>query len=315
MIRSILVPLDGSAFGEHALPLALSVARRAGAALQLVHVHVPPAPLYSEGLVPYEKVWDAKFVEQSRKYLDDASRRLAGVSTSVRVEPVLMEGAVPEAVLERVKSTAVDLVVMTTHGRGALARAWLGSIADELVRRLTIPLLLVRPNEAAVNLKAEPVLRRLLVPLDGSELAERILEPAVALGTLMDAEYRLLRIVKPVVFGGYTPIEPGMGSMIDPTLVKELDNLHKDEERRAQAYLDQVAERLRGRSLRVQTHVVTADQVAAGILTEAQGTRTDAIALETHGRRGLPRLFLGSVADKVLRGAHVPILLQRPAEK
>src|SRR5262245_58620128 len=133
MIRSILVPLDGSPFGEHALPLALSLARRAGASLQLVHVHVPVAPAFSKGFIPNEAVWDVKLLEQSKDYLNATARRLAAVS-SVPTQPVLLHGSVPDAILERLRSTNVDLVLMTTHGRGPLARAWLGSVADELVR-------------------------------------------------------------------------------------------------------------------------------------------------------------------------------------
>src|SRR5438067_676921 len=92
-----------------------------------------------------------------------------------------------------------DLVVMTTHGRGPLGRLWLGSVADALVRDLAMPLLLVRPQETAPDFKREPLLKHLLLPLDGSPLAEQMLEPAVALGTLMEADYTLLRVIKPVV--------------------------------------------------------------------------------------------------------------------
>ena len=87
---------------------------------------------------------------------------------------------------------------MTTHGRGPLTRFWLGSVADELVRRASVPLLLVRPHEGVPDLAQEPILQHLLIPLDGSELAEQVLEPAVALGTLMAADYSLLRIYGPL---------------------------------------------------------------------------------------------------------------------
>lgn len=88
---------------------------------------------------------------------------------------------------------------MTTHGRGPVSRLLLGSVADRLVREVPIPVLLVRPHEAAPDLASEPVLRHILVALDGSALAEQVLEPVVALGTLMQADYSLLRVYGPLV--------------------------------------------------------------------------------------------------------------------
>jgi nucleotide-binding universal stress UspA family protein len=91
-------------------------------------------------------------------------------------------------------------VAMSTHGRGPLSRFWLGSVADALMRRLPVPLLLVRPQEGAPDLSEEPPLRRILIPLDGSALAEEVLAPALALGGLVGAEYTLLWVVRPLPF-------------------------------------------------------------------------------------------------------------------
>ena len=87
--------------------------------------------------------------------------------------------------------------MMTTHGHGPLSRFWLGSVADEMVRRATTPILLVRPHEKAIDLAAEPVLRHILIPLDGSALAEQVLGPAAALGSLLQCDdYTLLRVYR-----------------------------------------------------------------------------------------------------------------------
>ena len=91
---------------------------------------------------------------------------------------------------------------MTTHGRGPLARAWLGSVADELVRKTPIPILLTRPQEAKPVLDQAPVLRRVLIPLDGSSFAEQAMDPALALGSLTEAEYILVRVIEPMIRGG-----------------------------------------------------------------------------------------------------------------
>jgi nucleotide-binding universal stress UspA family protein len=303
MYRSLLVPLDGSAFGEQALPFALSIARRAGAAVQLVHVHVPLAPLYVESVPTFDPTLDATARDQESTYLETLVKRLAK-STSVPVTGKLLEGPVADAIHEYALGQGTDLVVLTTHGRGRVSRFWLGSVTDELVRRLPMPLLLVHPQETAPDLATEPVLKHVVIPLDGSEFAEQILTPATALGGLMQAEYTLLRVVQPMMLVGYDPSGFGLGSIPTPPL--------EQTQREAALYLDRVAERLRGQSLRVQTRVLTHAQPAVAILEAARAQNLGLIALETHGHRGLTRMLLGSVADKVVRGAVTPVLIHRP---
>jgi len=313
MYRLILVPLDGSKLAEQALPLALGIARRAGAMLQVAQVHVALAPMYAEAVLAFDNAPDNGVKQRERGYLDRLVRHLGEVS-AVPVECALLEAPIAEAVSDQAKLAGVDLVVMTTHGRGRLARFWLGSVADELVRRLPIPILLLRPQETSADLTGEPTFQHILVPLDGSPLAEQILEPAVALGSLMVADYTLLRVIRPMVMGPYDPAD-SLAGQIDPAAVQQLQRLYEEEKSQAEGYLERIAEGLRARSLRVRTRVVVHDQPAVGILEEIKAHRADLVALATHGRSGLPRLVLGSVADKVVRGTTVPVLLQRPPGK
>jgi nucleotide-binding universal stress UspA family protein len=302
MFHSLLVPVDGSTFGEHALPLALSIARRAGATVQLAHVHVPYALMYVDSMPPGALEGDARAEEQSRAYLDSLVKRLESVAV-VPVTATLLEGTQEAEVLRaHATATGVDLIVMTTHGRGPLSRLLLGSVADRLVREVSIPVLLVRPHEAAPDLAIEPVLRHILVPLDGSGLAERVLEPVVALGTLMQADYRLLRVYGPLVDTHLDPLAYAMVGGFEPP----------PEELKAQAqpYLDGVADRLRARGLSVETHAVAGWHAAAAILDESTSRPVDLIAIATHGYHGLTRLLSGSVADKVLRRTNVAVLVQ-----
>ena len=303
MYRSLLVPLDGSPFAEQALPMALSLARRAGASVNVVLVHVPFTAAYADSISPGTCEAEASALEQQRAYLDGIVKRLAGLS-STPVTAALLEGqVVAETLNAHATATGADLLVMTTHGRGPLSRFWLGSVADELVRRAMTPILLVRPHEKSPDLAAEPVLRHILVPLDGSDLAEKVLEAAVGLGTLLEADYRLVRIYGPLidtaldasVAGSQLPVEQLRGE--------------------AEGYLHRVAERLRQQGHAVQTQAVLGQHPASAILKAAQTADVDLIALETHGRRGLPRLLLGSVADKVIRGASVPVLVHRSPTK
>jgi nucleotide-binding universal stress UspA family protein len=303
MYRNILIPLDGSAFAEHALPFAVSIARRAGATLQIVQVHVPIAPLYSGRELVADFTLDYIIRENETAYLDRVVKQLAEINP-VRVNRALVDGSAADAIHEQALAAAVDLVVMATHGRGGLSRFWLGSVADSLVRRLPIPILLVRPQEEAPDLARDQVLKQILIPLDGSEFAEQVLEPAVALGTLMEAEYRLIQVIDPLQIAGHD----ADGFPISGLAQEGIQHL----QRKATAYLEQIAERLRARSLRVVTRAIVSCQAAEAILDQAGALSTNLIALETHGRGGLPRLLLGSVADKVVRGALTPVLLHRP---
>jgi nucleotide-binding universal stress UspA family protein len=314
LYRSILVPLDGSTFGEKAIPLALSIARRAGAALQLAQVHIGLVAPYADTVLTYQNTLGGLDKEPERAYLDKLVQRLTSVADVPVTASLLEEGPIAEVLQGWATSTGVDLIVMTTHGFGPLVRSWLGSVADELVRRSTVPVLLVRPQEGKLDVTQEPPLRRILIPLDGSELAEKIIGPAVGLGRPRGAEYTLLRVVKPLVLGQYS-VEPMPVAVVDQTLLARLQEMHKGEQAEASSYLERIAEPLRGRSLRVQTRVVIHEQPAVAILDEAKSCQADLIALETHGRSGLPRLFLGSVADKVVRGTSIPVLVQRPRQE
>jgi nucleotide-binding universal stress UspA family protein len=313
MYRSILVPLDGSSFGEQALPLAVSIARRAGATLHLVSVHVPIAPMVEDGVASFDQRIDLAVKRRSQVYLDKVVEQVAGTA-EVPLLAKVVEGPIADALCEQAAATGADLIVMTTHGRGGLARAWLGSVADDLIRRVTVPILLVRPQETAPVLAKEASLPNILLPLDGSELAEKILEPAVALGNLMDAEYTLMRVIPPLVIGSH-PLQPGPIPGVEYTVVKELRTLHEAERREADRYLEGVAGRLRKQSLRVETRVVVDDQPAPAILAEAKAFPNGLIALETHGRGGVARLLLGSVTDKVVRAATLPVLVHRSLRK
>src|SRR5262249_36045915 len=115
MYRSLLVPLDGSAFGEQALPLALSIARRARATLRLLHVHPPFAAVYAEGHLFVDDSLDRQWKDRQQTYLAQVVERLSSVS-SVPVTSVVIDGEVAPTISQMAQGTGVDLVLMTTHG-------------------------------------------------------------------------------------------------------------------------------------------------------------------------------------------------------
>ncbi|HXG09198.1 MAG TPA: universal stress protein [Gemmataceae bacterium] len=299
--RSILVPVDGEPFGEHALPLALGIARRAGADVRVVHVHCPLQSTFQPDRLYPDSGLDAFLRRRQQAYLAGLFRRLRKV-TSVPVTPVFLQGREVADSLCEAAGAGTDLVVMATHGRGPLGRFWFGSVADMLLRRLSVPLLFVRGYNAPADLTGDPLVRHVLVPLDGSAFAEQVLEPALALGTLTGADHTLLRVIPMAT--DYSLGYPAAGSQ------RPLADRQQAE---AWEYLRRTTDRLGGRTLRIHPRIVHDEQpVAEAILHYAQTHDADLIALATRGRGGLARLFQGSVADRVVRGASVPVLVFRP---
>ncbi len=194
MYRSILVPLDRSSFAERALPLALSIARRANARLDLAEVHADYAleDPRAGWAWSYDRQIDEEWRRQERLYLDVTAKRLASVSpvcvtTAVPPGSNLDAECVAAGILDRARDCGADLIVVATHARGLLSHPGLGSIADELIRRAGVPILVLPPGDTAPGLIPEPVLDNMLVPLDGSPLAEQVLVPALELARLMEA--------------------------------------------------------------------------------------------------------------------------------
>jgi nucleotide-binding universal stress UspA family protein len=298
MYLSLLVPLDRSSFAEHALPMALGIARRAHARLDLVEVHT----LYSledstAGWVSYEPERDVERKQREQLYLDATATWLtsvspASVSTGVLPGSAVLSETVADSILERARASKADLIVIASHGRGPFSRVWAGSVADELIRRAGVPVLLVRSAATAPPIFPEPTLDNILIPLDGSALAEQVLEPALDLAQLMEARCMLLRVIEP-------RSSPHNGAPDGPA--------HEA------AYLERVAARFREQGVPAEARVVVARHVAEAILQEAAAQGSDLIALATHGWGGLTRLLRGSVADRIVRAAASPVLVYRPS--
>jgi nucleotide-binding universal stress UspA family protein len=300
MYRSLLVPLDGSPFGEHALPLARAIARQTSATLHLVHVHVISVPISVDAFPVFDEALDAQDRAREQAYLDGLARRLS-TGGELAVTTAVLDDPVASALQTYATAHAIGMVVMTTHGRGAFSRFWLGSVADTLVRCAPMPILLLRPHQTPPDLDKMPEMKHILVPLDGSAVAERILAPATALGALTDAAFTLLHVVTPEAASYETDW---------PTTRPEA-GLLRTIQAGAHSYLARVAERLGAQSLGVHTAVLSG-QTAPAILEYAHSHAVDLIALATHGRNRAARVLLGSIADKIVRGATTPVLLHRP---
>jgi nucleotide-binding universal stress UspA family protein len=304
MPREILVPVDGSTFSEHALPFAADVARRTGARLHIVQVHEPPvAHAYPDSLPVFDGRWDDALRAQEKESLASLAYRCmeqAGIGPVTE----LLDGPVPAALAGYAAETGIDMIVMTTHGRGGISRAWVGSVADALVRRASVPVLLIRPKEQAIDWKRLAAPKHVLITLDGSALAEGVLQPAIELAKLNQARVTLLRVVLPVPFV--------IGQHAAGPTFNEAGAAQSREN--AARYLDRVAGLLRAHGLKVGIDTVFHTVPAIGILDYAATHAVDMIAMATRGRGGWSRLALGSVADKVMRGTLMPVLLYRPPD-
>jgi len=302
MYRAILVPLDGSAFGEQALPVALSIARRASATVRLAHVHMAgQSPFMNLSMISADDI-DGQARALERAYLERVAQRASScLGTPTPID--LLDGPIATALCAYAQASDVDIIIMSTHGRGALRRVWLGSVAAALIRQAQTPILLVRPQQEHMHSTHEPDFRHVLLPLDGSSLAEQALEPAITLGTLTQARYTLLQALDPLIAEHTRP----------PYAVGLDRRLLADVKDHATTYLERVAARLRARSLQVETTLVVGSPAHA-ICDYARAHAVDLIAMATHGHGGLSRLLLGSVTDAVVHTADVPVLLERPCD-
>jgi nucleotide-binding universal stress UspA family protein len=207
------------------------------------------------------------------------------------------------ALMETAEQTHADLIVMATHGRGAFSRFWLGSVADHVMRHATVPLLLIRPLTGVGRTTNGCAYRNILVALDLSKASEAILEPVKVFARLNQGQLTLVNVVEPA------------GSMLSYPMPAYGDPGRLESQRAdAQGYLDELAARLRTEGLSVATRVVVGVGIATQLLELLQKGHFDLMALTTSGAGGLQRAIVGSVADKVVRGAEKPVLVVRPGE-
>jgi nucleotide-binding universal stress UspA family protein len=297
MLRVIVVPLDGSSFGEQPLPTAIQIAERQRAELELVHVYVTLPPYLTQGVPPFDPALDAALRKDRQGYLDSVADWVRK-SSSAKVTATLLEGLdVAPTLAAYLTERHADLVVMATHGRGGLSRVWLGSVANDLVRHAETPVLLIRPIESGSRENKALPFQHLLVPLDGTTADEEAIDDALVVAGEKDVELVLLHVVVPVVFIA-EPVETAL--LVENAVESAMTE-----------YLENVARRVRARGVSVVTRVKPDPSPVHAILELASEHRTDLIAMETHARTGLSRLLLGSVTDKVIRAAQVPVLVHR----
>jgi nucleotide-binding universal stress UspA family protein len=312
MFKRILVPLDGSNRAEQSIHVAARIAHAKAGSVILLRVATAPVDTgkYSSSIGYAEEIVNAD-LDEATSYLEHVaeSGELAGIDTEVKS----LTGAVAPAILTAAESFHADLIVMSSHGYTGFKRWALGSVADKISRHSSVPVLVLR--EGGHELAAadhQPV--RVLVAVDGSSLSETALEPAAYLAyslaeaTSQQGAMHLLRVVDlPAGSGKFKS-----GAHIDTGTKEQLK--HGDEEYLA-ALTHRVEEGdLAHLKLAITSSVEADPDVAEAIVTKAEQEAFDFIAIATHGRGGLAKWALGSVAGRVLHASKIPLLIMRPQD-
>jgi len=304
---TLLVALDGSPFADAVLPVAVGIARHMKAQIVLASVLDSEPWRYATGGAPYadrrlERELEKPWRDAVLRHIEGWRAQIAALPDAPPVSTRVFEGAVVDSLLQCATDVGASMLVITTHGRSGLERAWLGSVTDALIRRAPLPVVAVRPSAKSAAVPPDLgawALRRVLVPLDGSQTSEAVLAPLRA-GFGDTIEYLLMRAV--------TPLHPllraiAIGGEYERDLAEQLATVL--------AYLRLTEEKLRSNGVRVSHCAPVEFEPPRAICDCAQEYGVDLIAMATHGRGPLPRALLGSVADKVLRTTDRPILIYR----
>lgn len=287
--RKILVPLDGSAFSEHILAHLPAFITPHKSTVILLHVEsaIPvTSPSYSDIPADTDNLWNG-----AQKYLEKVKKQLASLcQVQIRVET----GHASTIISDIANVQQVDLIAMTTHARGRLSRWVLGSIADQVLRTTSQPVLLVCPFT-----EASDKLRDILVPLDGSNLAENALPQAQALAKEKKARLLLVRVIE--------------DNSADEPIFVEKERLAVRQPRQTEAakhYLSYIEQELQIAGIKAFSFIKYPPRSQA-ILRVAKQQKANLILMSTHARAGLRRWVYGSTAEMILREAPCPVLVIR----
>jgi nucleotide-binding universal stress UspA family protein len=291
----MLIPLDGSQVAEQVLPYARSLAKPLAIPVDLLEVvdletlrllANPERGRYLDTLL-------SEKMESSKTYLEAIAQTFQGTQVTCIVE----KGNAEDAVIERAATDKGTLIVMATHGRSGIQRWVLGSVTDKVLHGSTNHLFLIRAHEQDKPV-GEALLKKVIVPLDGSPVAETVLPYVIDLAKKMSLEIILVRAFA----------LPASTADEYQTYTDELIGMIEAE---ARDYLAEKMKEMKGKGLENVSSVVNVGYGAEEIITLARKTPDNFIAMCTHGRSGVKRFILGSVTDRVVRHSGDPVLIIR----
>ncbi len=296
MFRNVMVPVDGSSFSREAVLQGLRLASLYGATLRLVRVASTTSISAGTEVIGVDTTTDTHAAELADLYTIAAECR---AHSTISITASLERGPIVDALCGYARRNAVDLIVMRSHGRSGIARFWFGSIADSLIRESGVPVLVVGPPSVGTALEKGFSHRKIMVPLDGSVLAEQALPPAVSLARFEGAMIILVMVVAP----GAQGTDGALLSALGPATEREVSG--------AQAYLDNIVTQY-GTGVRMLTRVAVSADTSASILRSAEADEVDLITMATRGQGMMARSIGGSVSDQVMRESSTSTLVVHP---
>lgn len=299
VFNKIIVPLDAAQEAEYVLPLAAALAKTLGDQLVLLSV-IPDAGDLNPVANEYDAVLD-DLQEHRRSYAESYLRRIQiRVSTDTAQTTIAVRtGPIAETIIESADAEGAGLIAMATHGRVGPERWFLGSVADRVVHTSPIPVLLVRPGETSVPAASLPT--NILVPLDGSARAEGALPTAIGIAAECHAPITLIRTI-PNGWWNMGGEVYGGGVSSTPDLLSALED-------DAKAYVATTAASLRARGIEVRVSTALFRAADLQIAEVAESCEAPLVVMTGHGRTGVRRTLLGSVADRVVRSSAAPVLV------
>ena len=298
MFGRMLIPLDGSKTAEDVLPYARRLAADARVAVELLGV-VEMAEI-AEDIASNQAAYAGALVREAVRNSTEYLEKLAQTFHNGKVRCNVQQGRPEDIIIAAASADRATLIAMATHGRSGVTRWLLGSVTEKVLRGTVNPLLVVRaPGNSKTD--GEAALRSVIVPLDGSDVAETILSPVAALARALDLQVLLIR-----VYGLPLPTYGGDDYYVPDYL--ELKDQIRDE---AEGYLNSRANLLRAQGVAEVSTVVIEGSAADAIIDLARKTPDNLVALSPHGRSGLQRWVLGSVTEKVVRHSQDPVLIVR----
>jgi nucleotide-binding universal stress UspA family protein len=297
MYTRLLIPMDGSKTAEAVLPYGRALARSLEIPVELLGV-VDTSVLDNRvfgGSEDSEAIIAAS-IRSSEGYL----KRIAKTFPADKVSCTVESGQPEDVIIEKAGSDAT-LTAMATHGRSGINRLLMGSVAEKVLRSATNPLILIRASEEADS-EGLAALKSVVVPLDGSELAETVLSPVVQLANALKLEIILLRAYE-VPMNTYAGMEDSY-----PVDYERIIGALKDE---AKIYLESKVGELKRNGIEKVSFAISEGSGASEIVALGRRTPDNLIAMCTHGRSGIKRWVLGSVTEKVVRLCDDPVLIVR----
>jgi nucleotide-binding universal stress UspA family protein len=297
MFKKILVPLDGSELAERALEPALALAQQQHGEVLLVSVPVLQHMFVMEP-AGYGFLLPEQSVEESRAelldYLKNIQNRHAHPNVNLRV--LIEEGDEATTIVEVAAAENIDLIVMSTHGRTGFTRWMLGSVTEKVLREAPCPVLIIRNDQPFT---------RLLITLDGSDLAEQALSPGLEFAHSLGCQATLFRVVPPL------DVDPHLVASLDKLEQGFGDRLRETGHSQATTYLHGLVEKHKVSHPNLNVEVWGGDP-ARTIVDFVEARHINLIVMATHGRTGFQRWVHGSVMEKVLRTAPCALLVVRP---